>query len=167
MRETIVGKAWKVGDNVDTDQIYPGRYLPLTDVEEMAKHAMEGLEGLETFAEDVSPGDVLVAGRNFGCGSSREHAALALKNCGVTVVAESFARIFYRNAVNIGLPILEVPGISEAVEQGHKLQVDFKEGGVRNLTTGEEVVSEPLPGLEAEILGAGGLLNYLKGKKPT
>jgi 3-isopropylmalate/(R)-2-methylmalate dehydratase small subunit len=157
------GRAWVVGDDVDTDMIYHGSYLPLTDPEEMAKHALEYVPGMEDFTERVQPGDILVAGRNFGCGSSREHAVITLQYNDVSaVLAESFSRIFYRNAVNLGFPILEVPGISTEVETGDELEVDANTGRIGNLSKGTEIQGAPLSGLEKEIMTTGGLFNFLK-----
>ena len=157
------GRAWVVGDDIDTDMIYHGSYLPLTDPEEMAKHALEYVPGMEDFTERVQPGDILVAGRNFGCGSSREHAVITLQYNDVSaILAESFSRIFYRNAVNLGFPILEVPGISTEVETGDELEVDANTGRTRNLTKGTEIQGAPLSGLEKEIMTTGGLFSFLK-----
>jgi 3-isopropylmalate/(R)-2-methylmalate dehydratase small subunit len=157
------GRAWVLGDNIDTDMIYHGSYLPLTDPQEMAKHALEYVPGMEDFTSRVRPGDILVAGKNFGCGSSREHAVITLQyNDVAAIVAESFSRIFYRNAVNLGFPMLEVPGISREVETGEELEVDANSGRVRNLTKGTELQGTPLSGLEKEIMTAGGLFNFLK-----
>jgi 3-isopropylmalate/(R)-2-methylmalate dehydratase small subunit len=156
----ITGRAWKYGDNVNTDYIIPGRYMELTDPKEMAKHAMEGID--PTFVAEVQKGDIVVAGRNFGCGSSREHAPLSLKYAGVgCVVAESYARIFYRNAVNIGLPALECPGVTKSVEQGDELELDLGAGTVTNLTRGSKLVFTPLPAFMLDVLNAGGLVPYL------
>jgi 3-isopropylmalate/(R)-2-methylmalate dehydratase small subunit len=157
------GRAWVVGDDIDTDMIYHGSYLPLTDPEEMAKHALEYVPGMEDFTERVQPGDILVAGRNFGCGSSREHAVITLQYNDVSaILAESFSRIFYRNAVNLGYPILEVPGISTKVETGDELEVDANTGRIRNLSKGTEIQGAPLSGLEKEIMTTGGLFSFLK-----
>jgi 3-isopropylmalate/(R)-2-methylmalate dehydratase small subunit len=157
------GRAWLVGDDIDTDMIYHGSYLPLTDPKEMAKHALEYVPGMEDFTSRVQPGDILVAGRNFGCGSSREHAVVTLQyNDVAAIVAESFSRIFYRNAVNLGFPILEVPGITREVEAGDELEVDANAGRIRNLTKGTEIQGTPLSGLEKEIMTAGGLFDFLK-----
>lgn len=157
------GKAWVLGDNIDTDQIYPGKYLPLTDPKEMARHALEGMDGFENFSERVRKGDFLVAGKNFGCGSSREHAAVSLKEAGVTlVVAESFARIYYRNSINIGYPVLECEGITKRVLQGDTLDIEPSSGTIKNERTGERIQATPLSGLEKEISDAGGLLEYIK-----
>ena len=156
----ITGRAWKYGDNVNTDYIIPGRYMELTDPKEMAKHAMEGID--TTFVAEVQKGDIVVAGRNFGCGSSREHAPLSLKYAGVgCVVAESYARIFYRNAVNIGLPALECPGVTKSVDQGDELELDLGAGTVTNLTRGSKLVFTPLPAFMLDVLNAGGLVPYL------
>jgi 3-isopropylmalate/(R)-2-methylmalate dehydratase small subunit len=157
----VTGKAWKFGDDVNTDLIIPGKYLELVDPQEMALHAMEGVD--PEFPEKVQEGDIVVGGTNFGCGSSREHAPLALKHAGVgAVVAESFARIFYRNAINIGLPALECPGIADAVSDGDALEIYIIGGKVRNRTTGEEIIFVPLPGFMVEILGEGGLVTYIR-----
>ncbi|MFQ5868543.1 MAG: 3-isopropylmalate dehydratase small subunit [Candidatus Zixiibacteriota bacterium] len=162
--ETIFrGKAFKCGDDIDTDQIYHGQYLPLTDPKEMAKHAMEFVPGLENFINEVKPGDMVVAGRNFGCGSSREHAVICLRENGVCcVIAESFARIFYRNAVNLGLALLECPGISQFAETGDSLEVNASSGKIRSLSSGKEIDGHPICGLEREIAEAGGLLQFIK-----
>ncbi len=157
----IKGKVWRFGDDVNTDLIIPGKYLELVDPQAMALHAMEGID--PDFPNKVEEGDIVVGGRNFGCGSSREHAPLALKHAGVgAVVAESFARIFYRNSVNIGLPALECPGIADAVSDGDNLEIDLTGGGVKNRTTGEELGFVPLPGFMVEILGEGGLVTYIR-----
>lgn len=159
------GRAWLFGDDIDTDQIYPGKYLPLTDKEEMARHAMEGSDGGSDFIRGVRQGDVLVAGKNFGCGSSREHAAVAIKGIGVAVViARSFARIFRRNAVNTGLPIIELSDIS-GIKQGDVLEVSEATGVITNVTGGKEYQGVPLSSLEMEILRAHGLLEYLKQER--
>jgi len=155
------GRAWKFGDDVNTDLIIPGKYLELTDPEEMSRHAMEGVD--PAFAERVGAGDIVVGGRNFGCGSSREHAPLALKYAGVgAVVAESYARIFYRNAINIGLPALECPGVSCAVEEGDLLEVDLAGGVVTNGRTGARIRFTPLPDFMVEVLNEGGLAAYIR-----
>lgn len=157
------GRAWVIGDNIDTDQIYPGKYLPLTDVKEMAKHALEGIDGLEDFSQSVQEGDFVVAGVNFGCGSSREHAPVSLKEAGVAlVIAESFARIYYRNTINIGYPVLECEGITKKVQSGDMLDVDVDAGIIKNERTGEMIRAIPMSGLEKEISDSGGLLEYIK-----
>jgi 3-isopropylmalate/(R)-2-methylmalate dehydratase small subunit len=163
MHNKFKGKAWVVGDDIDTDQIYHGQYLPLTDPKEMAKHAMEFVPGMEGFAKKVKAGDIVIAGKNFGCGSSREHAVVCLKENGVScVVAESFARIFYRNAVNLGFPVLECRGISKKVKTGNKVEVNLGTGSVTNLSTKKTLKGQPPSGLELEIAEKGGLLKYLK-----
>jgi 3-isopropylmalate/(R)-2-methylmalate dehydratase small subunit len=158
---TIRGRAWKYGDNVDTDVIIPARYLNVSDVDELARHCLEDLDA--GFAQAVERGDVIVAGDNFGCGSSREHAPLAIKGAGVgCVVAESFARIFYRNAINVGLPILESPAAVKAAESGHELEIDLERGEVHNLTTGATYQAEPYPAFMIKIIHAGGLVPYTR-----
>lgn len=157
----IEGRVWKYGDNVNTDVILPGKYLVITDPVELGRHAMEGVD--RGFSRRVRPGDVIVAGKNFGCGSSREHAPLALKAAGVgAVVAESLARIFYRNAINLGLPALECRGVSEFFQEGDPIAVDVLRGEVRNPSTGRSLRATPLPGFIVSILRAGGLIPYLR-----
>ena len=159
----IAGKAIVFGDDVNTDVIIPSKYLTTLDPRELAKHAMEGLD--PRFAEKAKEGVILVAGRNFGCGSSREQAPIALKYAGVKcVLAEFFARIFYRNAINIGLPVLESPGILRAVDEGDFLTVNLKEGKVVNETKGRVIEAVKLPEFILEILEDGGLINHLKRK---
>ncbi|MBU0494454.1 MAG: 3-isopropylmalate dehydratase small subunit [Chloroflexi bacterium] len=158
---TQAGRAWKYGDHVDTDAIIPARYLNVSAVEELARHCMEDIDA--DFAGAVQPGDVIVAGENFGCGSSREHAPLAIKGAGVSgVVARSFARIFYRNAINIGLPILECPAAVEDAESGHQLEIDLETGQIRSLSTGRVHQAEPYPAFMMEIIRAGGLVPYTR-----
>ncbi len=155
------GRIWKYGDNVNTDVLIPARYLNLSTAEELAPHCLEDLDA--TFAGRVQPGDVVVAGEDFGCGSSREHAPLALKGAGVScVVARSFARIFYRNAINVGLPILECPEAVDGAEGGQQLEIDLETGQVRNLTTGEVYQAEPYPRFLMKIIQAGGLVPYTR-----
>ena len=157
----VVGKAVKFGNNVDTDVILPGVYLTLVDPYELAKHALEGLD--PAFPKKAKNGVIVVGGRNFGCGSSREQAPLALKYSGVKcVLAESFARIFFRNAINIGLPVMECPGISDAVETGDELAVDFGAGKVENVSNGKKFQVEKLPPFILEILVDGGLIENLR-----
>ncbi len=156
------GKVWKFGDDIDTDQIYPGKYLPLTDKTEMAKHAMEGTDKGEDFLKNVQPGDIIVAGKNFGCGSSREHAAIAIKGAGISlVIAESFARIFHRNCVNTALLTLELKEVKE-IKEGDILEVNIDTGEIKNITQGRIYKAEPISELERDIINAGGLLKYLK-----
>ncbi|MCS7233004.1 MAG: 3-isopropylmalate dehydratase small subunit [Synergistetes bacterium] len=157
------GRAWVFGDNIDTDLIYHGKYLPLTDPSEMAKHAMEYVPGMEDFSKRVKPGDIVVAGRNFGSGSSREHAVLCLKYLGISgVIAESISRIYYRNAINNGFLVLECPGISKKVKTGDEIEVEPETGRIRNLSTGEEFQANPISGLEKEIMEKGGLIEYIQ-----
>jgi 3-isopropylmalate/(R)-2-methylmalate dehydratase small subunit len=158
----VKGRVWEFGDDVDTDQIYPGKYLPLTDKQEMARHAMEGTNRGDGFINNVKNGDIIVAGSNFGCGSSREHAPVAIKGIGISVViAESFARIFHRNCVNTGLPILVLTE-TERIRDGDILEVDVVKGTIKNETTTEELQAVTLSTLELQIMHAGGLLAYLK-----
>ena len=158
----IAGSVVKFGDDVNTDVILPGKYLVLTlNPQELAKHAMEGLD--PNFAEKVEDGAILVTGKNFGCGSSREEAPTALKHAGVKcVLAESFARIFYRNAINIGLPVLECPGIPRRVEEGDELAVDLKAGEIRNRSKNVTLHATKLPEFILEILDDGGLIEHLR-----
>jgi len=159
---TVKGRVWKFGDDIDTDQIYPGKYLPLTDKSEMARHAMEGTDRGDEFIKNVGSGDMIVAGKNFGCGSSREHAPVAIKGIGVSVViAESFARIFHRNCVNTGLPILLLENPGRAGD-GDMLEVDIAAGIIHNKTRNEKLTARTMSSLELEIMHAGGLLAYLK-----
>ena len=161
MSTKIRGKAIKFGNNVDTDVILPGRYMILVDPYELAKHALEGLD--PAFPEKAKKGVIIVGGKNFGCGSSREQAPLALKYAGVKcVLAESFARIFFRNAINIGLPVVECKGISDAVETGDELAVDFEAGKVENVSNGKKFQVEKLPPFILEILADGGLIENLR-----
>jgi 3-isopropylmalate/(R)-2-methylmalate dehydratase small subunit len=157
----VTGKAVKFGDNVDTDVILPGKYLVLIDPRDLAKHAMEGLD--PSFPEKAAKGVIVVGGKNFGCGSSREQAPLALKYAGVQcVLAESFARIFFRNAINIGLPVIECKGVSTAVDKGDKVAVDFEAGKVENITKGTSLQAPKLPPFIVEILADGGLIENLR-----
>ena len=158
------GKAWKYGDDVDTDVIIPARYLNTSDPAELARHCMEDLD--REFAAKVSPGDILVAGKNFGCGSSREHAPIAIKASGVAaVVARSFARIFYRNAFNMGLPIFEAPQAIDGIDAGDLLEIDMGTGMLRNRTKGTECPIAPVPPFMQELVAAGGLLNYTVARR--
>ncbi len=158
----LKGRVWKFGNNIDTDQIYPGKYLPLTDKKEMARHSMEGVPEAEKFIENVKSGDIIVAGKNFGCGSSREHAVITIKGVGVgCIIAESFASIFYRNAINLGLPVIECPDV-KLIKEGDYIIVDPAKGEIINPDKNESYKGLPLSGLELEIIKAEGLLNYLK-----
>ncbi|MEM2904863.1 MAG: 3-isopropylmalate dehydratase small subunit [Candidatus Bathyarchaeia archaeon] len=158
---SLQGRVLKYGNLVDTDVILPGKYLGITDPAELAKHAMEGLD--PSFPERVKRSPILVAGRNFGCGSSREEAPRALKYAGAScIIAESFARIFYRNAINVGLPILECRGISGKVSEGDLLEVDLGKGRILNVTKREEYQASPLPDFILEILRDGGLVEHTR-----
>jgi len=160
----VEAKAVKLGNNVDTDVILPGKYLSLTTPSELREHAMEGLS--PGFASRFSGGAVVVAGENFGQGSSREHAPIALKAANVKcVIAESFARIFYRNAMNIGLPAVECPGILTHVTDGDQMSVDLEKGQVKNLTTGATCNAEPIPAHLLQVLNDGGIIDHLKKKR--
>jgi 3-isopropylmalate/(R)-2-methylmalate dehydratase small subunit len=163
MGEQMKGRVWKYGDNIDTDAIIPARYLNMHDPAELAPHCMEDIDA--EFAGAVQPGDIIVAGENFGCGSSREHAPLAIKGAGVScVVAASFARIFYRNAINVGLPILECPPAVLAAESGQEMAVELDGGRVHNLTTNGKYLAEPYPPFMMAIIDAGGLVPYTREK---
>ena len=156
----LTGRVWKFGDNISTDHITPGRYYHLRSrMEELAKHIMEDAD--PEFSKKFRPGDFIVAGKNFGMGSSREHAPLALKIAGVSaVIAESFARIFYRNAINVGLPVLIAD--TSSIEEGDQLEVDLSTGTIRNLTKGEEIHARPMPEVMIKILREGGLVSFVK-----
>ncbi len=155
------GKAWKFGDDVNTDEIIPARYLSFTDPQKLAEHVMEDAD--PTFPGKVSKGDIIVAGKNFGCGSSREHAPVAIKGAGIAcVIASGFARIFYRNAFNMGLLILESQEASEKINQGDIIKVDQSSGVIENLTTGETFRVTPIPGFMEELLSHGGLIEHIK-----
>ena len=154
------GKVWKFKDDVNTDEIIPARFLSTQDPGELGAHCMEDIDA--GFSKKVSKGDIIVAGKNFGCGSSREHAQIAIKGAGIScVIAESFARIFYRNAINVGLPILEIDSISE-IQEGDYLEVDLDKGVLLNLSENKEYSAQPLPGFIQEIIKAGGLLKWIR-----
>ncbi|MBN2372323.1 3-isopropylmalate dehydratase small subunit [bacterium] len=158
----IKGRAWKYGDNINTDEIIPARYLNMTEPEELAKHCLEDLD--KGFMPRIKTGDILVGGKNFGCGSSREHAPICIKASGLScVIAASFARIFFRNAINIGLPIIESEKASLRIRSGDELEVLLGEGKVVNLTRGEEYEITPYPAFMQELISSGGLMNYIKG----
>ncbi len=160
----IKGKVWKFGENVDTDVIIPARYLNTSDPQELARHCMEDAD--PDFHAKVHPGDVIVAGKNFGCGSSREHAPIALKAAGVAaVVAPSFARIFYRNAFNMGLPIFESPEAATAIEEGHEVEIKGDTGEIRDLTTGQTFQAQPIPPFMQELIADGGLIPHVLKKR--
>lgn len=159
-----MAKAWKFGDDVDTDVIIPARYLNQNTPEHLATHCMEDAD--IHFAQNVKLGDVLIAGKNFGCGSSREHAPVAIKAAGVQVViAESYARIFYRNALNIGLPILECPDAVQGIEAGDEIQVDLQTGRIVNVTRSLQFDARPFPPFMQDLIQAGGLIPYIKRRR--
>ena len=156
-----LGHVFKYGDNVDTDVIIPARYLNSFDAQELASHAMADID--PEFVNKVQPGDIIVANKNFGCGSSREHAPLCLKTAGVScVIAETFARIFYRNAINIGLPILECAEASEDIDEGNEVEVDFDTGVITNKTKNKTYQAVAFPEFMQGIINAGGLVEYIK-----
>jgi 3-isopropylmalate/(R)-2-methylmalate dehydratase small subunit len=158
---TLQGSVWKYGDNVDTDAIIPARYLNMSTAEELAQHCMEDID--TSFVSAVQPSDIIVAGENFGCGSSREHAPLALKGAGIScVIAESFARIFYRNAIDIGLPILACPEAVAGAQKGDALTVDLEAGTITNARTGQVHHTSPFPPFIMGIIEAGGLVPYTR-----
>ena len=158
------GRAFKYGDNVDTDVIIPARYLNSSDPAELATHCMEDIDN--TFVKRVQKGDIIVATKNFGCGSSREHAPIAIKAAGVScVIAETFARIFYRNAINIGLPIIECPEAAKAIEAGDEVEIDFDSGKIYDRTKGTEFQGQPFPEFMQKLIAAGGLVKYTNSKR--
>jgi 3-isopropylmalate/(R)-2-methylmalate dehydratase small subunit len=159
------GRAWRFGDNVDTDQIIPAKYAIFSlDEQKLGEHAMEGVPGNEDgWSRNVGPGDIIVAGSNFGCGSSREIAPIAIRGAGIScVIADSYARIFFRNAINLGYPILQSPPAAEAVEAGDELEVDLEEGLIRNFTKGDEYRAEPFPQFMTELMRMGGLVPWVR-----
>ncbi|MBM4129296.1 MAG: 3-isopropylmalate dehydratase small subunit [Nitrospira sp.] len=159
----LKGRVWKFGNDINTDAIIPGRYLNTSDPQELARHVMEDAD--KDFARNVKPGDIIVAGKNFGCGSSREHAPIAIKAAGIqAVVAKSFARIFYRNAFNIGLPLFESSEASEKIKGGDEIEIDADRGIIRNITKGEEYSANPIPSFMQELITAGGLVEWTKKK---
>jgi len=163
MNPLITGRAFVFGKNIDTDQIYPGRFVELIQEKEIACHAMAGVD--PGFAKMFKRGDIIVAATNFGCGSSREHAAITLKAIGTAcVIAESFGRIFYRNAVNIGLPVLVCPGVSQGVGQEDELKINIETGQILNLSTGTKLKAQPLSGYPLEILSHGGIKSLIKNR---
>ena len=158
------GTVFRYGDNIDTDVIIPARYLNTQNAQELAAHCMEDID--KTFVTRVQPGDIMVGGENFGCGSSREHAPLAIKTAGIScVIAKSFARIFYRNAINIGLPILECPAASEAIREGDVVSVNFDTGVITDEPTGQSFEAAPFPPFIQQLIQAGGLMASLKEKE--
>jgi 3-isopropylmalate/(R)-2-methylmalate dehydratase small subunit len=159
----LKGRVWKFGDDIDTDAIIPARYLTTADPKELAAHVMEDAD--RDFPGKVRPGDIIVAGKNFGCGSSREHAPIAIKGAGVqAVVAKSFARIFYRNAFNIGLPIFESPDLPDKVEEGDEIEIDADRGVIKDASQGAEFRAEPIPPFMQELIAAGGLVEWTRKK---
>ena len=157
----LKGKTWKFGDNIDTDAIIPARYLNTSDPAELAKHVMEDAD--PDFANKMAKGDMIIAGSNFGCGSSREHAPIAIKTAGLqAVIAKSFARIFYRNAFNIGLPIFESDEAVAKIRQGDEIEIDADSGIIKNITKGEEYSAKPIPPFMQELISAGGLVEWTK-----
>lgn len=161
---TFTGKIWKFGDDVNTDEIIPARYLSLTEPEKLAEHVMEDADS--EFPTKVRTGDIIVAGKNFGCGSSREHAPIAIKGAGVAcVIAKSFARIFFRNAFNMGLLIFESPEAVEHTGEGDSLEVDPDQGIIRNLSTGNSFKVAPIPPFMKKLLNSGGLIAHIKKRK--
>ncbi len=157
------GLVWRFGNDIDTDAIIPARYLNTSDPEELAKHLMEDMD--KDFPRKVKTGDIIVASKNFGCGSSREHAPVAIKAAGIqAVIAKSFARIFYRNAFNIGLPIFESSEASEKIKEADEIEIDADNGTIKNLTTGETYEAHPIPSFMQELIAAGGLVEWTKKK---
>ena len=160
----VQGKVYKFPDNVDTDVIIPARYLNTPNANELAAHCMEDID--KDFVHNVHAGDIMVGGWNFGCGSSREHAPLAIKTCGVScVIAKSFARIFYRNSINIGMPILECEAASDGISEGDEVSIDFDTGVITNVTKGESYQAQPFPPFIKDIIEKGGLMASIKGEK--
>ncbi len=154
------GRVFKYGDNVDTDVIIPARYLNIQDKKELSSHAMEDID--KDFVRNVEKGDIMVARRNFGCGSSREHAPMVIKESGIScVIADTFARIFFRNAINIGLPILECPDAAEFISAGDEVEVDFDTGVITDITTGRSFNAEPFPEFMQKIINSNGLVGYI------
>ncbi|MDI6801194.1 MAG: 3-isopropylmalate dehydratase small subunit [Thermodesulfovibrionales bacterium] len=159
----LKGKVWRFGDDIDTDAIIPARYLNTSDPKELARHVMEDAD--KDFPNKIQAGDIIVAGKNFGCGSSREHAPIAIKAAGIqAVIAKSFARIFYRNSFNIGLPIFESPDASERIKEGDIIEIDADKGVIKNLSAEEQYDAKPIPSFMQELIIAGGLIKWTKKK---
>lgn len=157
----LKGRVWKFGNNIDTDAIIPSRYLNTSDPKVLARHVME--DANKKFPTKVKSGDIIIAGANFGCGSSREHAPIAIKAAGIhAVIAKSFARIFYRNAFNIGLPIFELLEVSEKIKQGDEIEIDADKGIIKNITKNEQYTSKPIPSFMQELISGGGLIEWTK-----
>jgi 3-isopropylmalate/(R)-2-methylmalate dehydratase small subunit len=162
----VKGRVHKYGSNVDTDVIIPARYLNTTDPKELASHCMEDIDG--DFVKKVQSGDIMVADENFGCGSSREHAPISIKASGIScVIAKTFARIFYRNSLNVGLPIMECTEAVDGISDGDIVEVDFETGKIKNVTTGKEFQSKPFPEFMQKLINSGGLVNYAREKLAT
>lgn len=162
----IKGKVWKFGDNIDTDAIIPARYLNTSEPKELAKHVMEDAD--RDFPSKVKPGDIIIAGKNFGCGSSREHAPIAIKAAGIqAVIAKSYARIFFRNAFNIGLPIFEVPELIDEAVEGDLVEIDMDSGEIVNLTKDKKYTTKPIPAFMQELIKSGGLVEWTKKRLST
>lgn len=160
----IKGKAWKFGSNIDTDVIIPARYLNTSDPSELAKHCMEDID--KDFVKNIEKGDIIVAGKNFGCGSSREHAPVSIKAAGIScVIAKTFARIFYRNAINTGLLIIECPEASDKIERGDIVRINIQAGKIENLTKKEEYLTTPFPPFMQKLIASGGLMPYVSIKE--
>ncbi len=158
------GRAWRFGDDINTDEIIPAKYLVTTDAKELGAHCLEGIDA--EFSKKISKGDIIVAGKNFGCGSSREHAPLSIKGCGIScIIAESFARIFFRNCINMGLPIFESKEAARGIEIGDEIEVDAAKGEIKNLTKGEVYKAKPMPEFMQELIKAGGLMNWVSSKR--
>lgn len=158
------GRAWKFGNDINTDEIIPAKHLVSVDPKELGANCMDGV--MPGFSKRVRAEDIMVSGKNFGCGSSREHAPLAIKGCGIScVIAESFARIFYRNSINIGLPIFECPDAARSIEEGDEVEVDASTGLIRNLTKNKTYQAKPMPGFMQELIEAGGLMKWVVKKK--
>ena len=166
MNTPLEGNCWKYSDNIDTDVIIPARYLNTSDEKELASHCLEDID--TTFAKEVKQGDMIIAGENFGCGSSREHAPIAIKASGISVViAKSFARIFFRNAINIGLPILEHPLVADECDKGDRISVDLEKGIIKNITKNKSYACEAFPEEIQSLIKQGGLVNYTRKKLQT
>jgi len=160
----LKGKAWKFGDDINTDEIIPAKYLVTVDPRELGANCMDGI--MPGFSKKAAAEDIIVAGKNFGCGSSREHAPIAIKGCGIScVIAESFARIFFRNSINIGLPIFECAEAAKAINEGDEVEVDASTGLIRNLTKDQVYKAKPMPEFMQELIGAGGLMKWVARKK--
>lgn len=166
MSHKLKGKVWKYKNNIDTDVIIPARYLNTSDPKELAEHCMEDID--ETFAKNVQQGDIIVAGENFGCGSSREHAPISIKASGISaIIAETFARIFFRNAINIGLPILECPEAAKEINANDELEINIETGEITNLSQNKSYKAKPYPESLRTIINAGGLISYTQQKVST